>query len=191
MSAQPQEVAAEDPFAGLPLLIPVPRAAKLLGISRAAAYWRHKVAAALDERPEGRARTLSGPSPDLSPARSFAPGHAMALRAMMAACLRTSSLPGCSGDCPSHFQAMSFPPISERSFSEPSLMATSPPGRSSIARTTAGWSVMGLVIRTNRARAWQVRPGHGPKPRRLWAGTGRGTSSPRGCARAASRVELR
>ena len=27
-----------DPFAGLPLLIPVPQAAKLLGISRAAAY---------------------------------------------------------------------------------------------------------------------------------------------------------
>jgi predicted DNA-binding transcriptional regulator AlpA len=29
-----------DPFAGLPLLIPVPKAAELLGISRAAAY-RH------------------------------------------------------------------------------------------------------------------------------------------------------
>jgi excisionase family DNA binding protein len=29
---------ADDPFAGLPLLIAVPRAAKLLGISRAAAY---------------------------------------------------------------------------------------------------------------------------------------------------------
>ena len=29
---------ADDPFDGLPLLIPVPRAAKLLGISRAAAY---------------------------------------------------------------------------------------------------------------------------------------------------------
>lgn len=27
-----------DPFAGLPLLIPVPKAAELLGISRAAAY---------------------------------------------------------------------------------------------------------------------------------------------------------
>ena len=38
MSTPPQDVAAEDPFAGLPLLIPVPRAAKLLGISRAAAY---------------------------------------------------------------------------------------------------------------------------------------------------------
>jgi predicted DNA-binding transcriptional regulator AlpA len=29
---------ANDPLAGLPLLIPVPQAAKLLGISRAAAY---------------------------------------------------------------------------------------------------------------------------------------------------------
>jgi predicted DNA-binding transcriptional regulator AlpA len=29
---------ADDPFAGLPLLIPVPQAAKLIGISRAAAY---------------------------------------------------------------------------------------------------------------------------------------------------------
>ncbi len=29
---------ANDPFAGLPLLIPVPQAAKLIGISRAAAY---------------------------------------------------------------------------------------------------------------------------------------------------------
>jgi predicted DNA-binding transcriptional regulator AlpA len=28
----------QDPFADLPLLIPVPRAAKLIGISRAAAY---------------------------------------------------------------------------------------------------------------------------------------------------------
>lgn len=28
----------DDPFAGLPLLIPVPEAAKLIGISRAAAY---------------------------------------------------------------------------------------------------------------------------------------------------------
>jgi predicted DNA-binding transcriptional regulator AlpA len=28
----------EDPFKGLPLLIPVPRAAKMLGVSRAAAY---------------------------------------------------------------------------------------------------------------------------------------------------------
>jgi len=38
MSSPPQDVGAEDPFVGLPLLIPVPRAAKLLGISRAAAY---------------------------------------------------------------------------------------------------------------------------------------------------------
>ena len=29
---------SHDPFASLPLLIPVPRAAELLGISRAAAY---------------------------------------------------------------------------------------------------------------------------------------------------------
>ena len=29
---------ADDPFDGLPILIPVPQAAKLLGISRAAAY---------------------------------------------------------------------------------------------------------------------------------------------------------
>ena len=29
---------ANDPFAGLPLLIPVPEAARLIGISRAAAY---------------------------------------------------------------------------------------------------------------------------------------------------------
>jgi predicted DNA-binding transcriptional regulator AlpA len=29
---------ASDPFAGLPLLIPVPEAARLIGISRAAAY---------------------------------------------------------------------------------------------------------------------------------------------------------
>jgi excisionase family DNA binding protein len=32
------EVRQDDPFAGLPLLIPVPEAAKLIGISRAAAY---------------------------------------------------------------------------------------------------------------------------------------------------------
>jgi predicted DNA-binding transcriptional regulator AlpA len=29
---------SDDPFAGLPLLIPVPAAARLIGISRAAAY---------------------------------------------------------------------------------------------------------------------------------------------------------
>jgi predicted DNA-binding transcriptional regulator AlpA len=38
MTAEPYEVRQDDPFAGLPLLIPVPRAAELLGISRAAAY---------------------------------------------------------------------------------------------------------------------------------------------------------
>jgi Helix-turn-helix domain len=37
MSSNQTETQA-DPFAGLPLLIPVPTAAKLLGISRAAAY---------------------------------------------------------------------------------------------------------------------------------------------------------
>jgi excisionase family DNA binding protein len=38
MRTEQQELPREDPFAGLPLLISVPRAAKLLGISRAAAY---------------------------------------------------------------------------------------------------------------------------------------------------------
>ncbi len=38
MSAPQRESRTDDPFAGLPLLIPVPRAAELLGISRAAAY---------------------------------------------------------------------------------------------------------------------------------------------------------
>jgi len=38
MTGEPAEVRSGDPFDGLPLLIPVPRAAKLLGISRAAAY---------------------------------------------------------------------------------------------------------------------------------------------------------
>jgi predicted DNA-binding transcriptional regulator AlpA len=38
MTAEQGEVRSGDPFGGLPLLIPVPRAAKLLGISRAAAY---------------------------------------------------------------------------------------------------------------------------------------------------------
>jgi predicted DNA-binding transcriptional regulator AlpA len=38
MSAEQGEVRSGDPLDGLPLLIPVPRAAKLLGISRAAAY---------------------------------------------------------------------------------------------------------------------------------------------------------
>jgi excisionase family DNA binding protein len=34
----PDRVTVEDPFEGLPLLIAVPRAARLLGISRASAY---------------------------------------------------------------------------------------------------------------------------------------------------------
>jgi predicted DNA-binding transcriptional regulator AlpA len=38
MSTPQRRMAADDPFDGLPLLIPVPRAAQLLGISRAAAY---------------------------------------------------------------------------------------------------------------------------------------------------------
>jgi predicted DNA-binding transcriptional regulator AlpA len=38
VSPETLDAPAEDPFAGLPLLIPVPQAAKLLGISRAAAY---------------------------------------------------------------------------------------------------------------------------------------------------------
>lgn len=38
MSSQTPKVDGNDPFAGLPLLIPVPQAAKLIGISRAAAY---------------------------------------------------------------------------------------------------------------------------------------------------------
>ena len=38
MTSEPAEVRVDDTFAGLPLLIAVPEAAKLLGISRAAAY---------------------------------------------------------------------------------------------------------------------------------------------------------
>jgi excisionase family DNA binding protein len=38
VSAVHREVGADDPFSGLPLLISVPQAAKLIGISRAAAY---------------------------------------------------------------------------------------------------------------------------------------------------------
>jgi len=38
MSAVQARAGADDPFSGLPLLISVPRAAKLIGISRAAAY---------------------------------------------------------------------------------------------------------------------------------------------------------
>ena len=38
MTTEQQGPRRDDPFAGLPLLISIPRAAKLLGISRAAAY---------------------------------------------------------------------------------------------------------------------------------------------------------
>ena len=38
MSSEIVGISTDDPFAGLPLLIAVPQAAKLLGISRAAAY---------------------------------------------------------------------------------------------------------------------------------------------------------
>jgi predicted DNA-binding transcriptional regulator AlpA len=38
MTTETHETHADVPLAGLPLLIPVPLAAKLLGISRAAAY---------------------------------------------------------------------------------------------------------------------------------------------------------
>jgi predicted DNA-binding transcriptional regulator AlpA len=38
MTTEEHEIRVDDPFAGLPLLIPVPQAAKLIGISRAAAY---------------------------------------------------------------------------------------------------------------------------------------------------------
>ncbi len=38
MTSEPAKVRPGDPLAGLPLLIAVPEAAKLLGISRAAAY---------------------------------------------------------------------------------------------------------------------------------------------------------
>lgn len=38
MTSESAKIRTDDPFAGLPLLIAVPEAAKLLGISRAAAY---------------------------------------------------------------------------------------------------------------------------------------------------------
>lgn len=38
MTSEASKKRTSDPFADLPLLIPVPAAAKLLGISRAAAY---------------------------------------------------------------------------------------------------------------------------------------------------------
>ena len=53
MTTSAQKVQATDPLAGLPLLIPVPRAAELLGISRAAAY-RHANAGALPCKRLGR-----------------------------------------------------------------------------------------------------------------------------------------
>ncbi len=53
MTANEYEARADDPFDGLPLLIPVPRAAKLLGISRAAAY-RFASAGALPTKRLGR-----------------------------------------------------------------------------------------------------------------------------------------
>ncbi len=53
MTAKRSESRAGDPFDGLPLLIPVPRAAKLLGISRAAAY-RFAGAGALPTKRLGR-----------------------------------------------------------------------------------------------------------------------------------------
>lgn len=52
ITAAPQ-IDATDPLAGLPLLIPVPKAAELLGISRAAAY-RHANTGALPCKRLGR-----------------------------------------------------------------------------------------------------------------------------------------
>ena len=53
MTQGSQLTAMADPLAGLPLLIPVPTAAKLLGISRAAAY-RHANAGDLPVKRLGR-----------------------------------------------------------------------------------------------------------------------------------------
>jgi predicted DNA-binding transcriptional regulator AlpA len=53
MTGAADEPRPVDPFAGLPLLIPVPRAAELLGISRAAAY-RHASAGDLPCKRLGR-----------------------------------------------------------------------------------------------------------------------------------------
>ncbi len=53
MTTSQSEPRTSDPFEGLPLLIPVPRAAKLLGISRAAAY-RFASAGALPTKRLGR-----------------------------------------------------------------------------------------------------------------------------------------
>jgi len=53
MTANRNESASTDKLAGLPLLIPVPQAAHLLGISRAAAY-RHANAGELPCKRLGR-----------------------------------------------------------------------------------------------------------------------------------------
>lgn len=53
MTTEQHEVRRDDPFARLPLLIPVPEAAKLIGISRAAAY-RFASAGELPTRRLGR-----------------------------------------------------------------------------------------------------------------------------------------
>ncbi|MGH3155988.1 MAG: helix-turn-helix domain-containing protein [Streptosporangiaceae bacterium] len=53
MTGIPAEPRPVDPFAGLPLLLPVPKAAELLGISRAAAY-RHASAGDLPCKRLGR-----------------------------------------------------------------------------------------------------------------------------------------
>lgn len=53
MTTDPQRTAQADPFTGLPLLISVPKAAELLGISRAAAY-RHANAGDLPCKRLGR-----------------------------------------------------------------------------------------------------------------------------------------
>jgi predicted DNA-binding transcriptional regulator AlpA len=53
MTADTRDIRTRDPFANLPLLIPVPRAAELLGISRAAAY-RHANAGDLPCKRLGR-----------------------------------------------------------------------------------------------------------------------------------------
>ena len=53
MTADQGDARTGGPFDGLPLLIPVPRAAKLLGISRAAAY-RFASAGDLPTKPLGR-----------------------------------------------------------------------------------------------------------------------------------------
>ena len=53
MTTHQAGVRTDDPLAGLPILIPVPLAAKLLGISRAAAY-RFASAGDLPTRKLGR-----------------------------------------------------------------------------------------------------------------------------------------